>query len=116
LPDRAAAPAAGLMRIDHVELSQPFGHFEEAALFYRSVLGLWRLDQQELATPYGLQRASTLSDPDGVVRIALDVPLLGDAGQPRECHHVALACDDVLATARSLRTLGAPLLAIPENY
>jgi 4-hydroxyphenylpyruvate dioxygenase len=117
LPEGAAAPAAaGLLRIDHVELSQPFGHFEEAALFFGAVLGLRRLDQQELATPYGLQRASTLSNPDGVVRIALDVPLLGDAGQSPECHHVALACDDVLATARSLRALGAPLLAIPENY
>jgi 4-hydroxyphenylpyruvate dioxygenase len=30
----------GLTRIDHVALTQPFDYFEEAALFYRAVLGL----------------------------------------------------------------------------
>jgi 4-hydroxyphenylpyruvate dioxygenase len=114
LPEQT--PAAGLTRIDHIELSQPFGHFDEAALFYRSVLGLRRLDQQELAAPYGLLRASSLSNAAGDVRLALDVPLLGDAGRPPDCQHVALACEDVLAVARSLRALGAPLLAIPGNY
>ena len=36
-PGRAAAELTG---IDHVALSQPFDYFDEAALFYRSVLGL----------------------------------------------------------------------------
>jgi len=39
LRSRRRAPALGLARIDHVALSQPFGYFDEAALFYRTVLG-----------------------------------------------------------------------------
>ena len=38
---RSAPPAPGVLRaIDHLALSQPFDYFDEAALFYRSVLGL----------------------------------------------------------------------------
>src|SRR6185312_16554140 len=53
-------PAAGddepalLERVDHVALAQPFDFFDEAVLFYRSVLGLEPRDSLELATPDGL--------------------------------------------------------------
>ena len=52
-------PDAGaeLIGIDHVALSQPFDYFDEAALFYRSVLGLELEDGAELAAPDGLVRS-----------------------------------------------------------
>jgi 4-hydroxyphenylpyruvate dioxygenase len=109
-PD-AGAELAG---IDHVALSQPFDYFDEAALFYRSVLGLELEEGAELAAPDGLVRSRAARSADGSVRFALSVPVVGTGGA--ELQHVAFACGDVFATARALRDRGVPLLAIPDNY
>ena len=109
-------PDAGaeLTGIDHVALSQPFDYFDEAALFYRSVLGLELQDGAELAAPDGLVRSRAARSADGSVRFALSVPVVGNGGS--ELQHVAFACDDIFATARAMRDRGVPLLAIPDNY
>ena len=110
-PGRRRASSTG---IDHVALSQPFDYFDEAALFYRSVLGLELEDGAELAAPDGLVRSRAARNADGSVRFALSVPLVGNGGA--ELQHVAFACDDIFATARAMRDRGVPLLAIPGNY
>ena len=105
------AARGGVAGIDHVALSQPFDYFDEAALFYRSVLGLELHDGDELAAPDGLVRSRAARDADGSVRFALSVPLVGNGGS--ELQHVALASDDVFAAARAMRDRGVPLLPIP---
>jgi 4-hydroxyphenylpyruvate dioxygenase len=100
--------------IDHVALSQPFDYFDEAALFYRSVLGLQLHRGDELVTPDGLLRSRAARDADGSVRFALSVPLVGNDAS--ELHHLALASDDVFAAARAMRERGVPVLPIPDNY
>ncbi len=114
----AARPAGELTRIDHVALAHPFDAFDEAALFYRSVLGLEPRDSLELAAPDGLVRSRAVTSGDGGVRLALSVPLLGGGSQAgaAELQHVAFACDDALAVAAAMRDRGVPLLAIPGNY
>ena len=112
-------PANGLPidRIDHITLAQPFEAFDEAGLFYRSLLDLRPGPSAELAAPGGLVRSRALASGDGRVRIALNVPAL--AGTQRgqaELQHVAFACRDALAAARAMRDRGAPILPIPENY
>jgi 4-hydroxyphenylpyruvate dioxygenase len=106
--------SADVAGIDHVALSQPFDFFDEAVLFYRSVLGLDLQSADELATPDGLVRSRAARSADGRVRFALSVPLVGSDGF--EFQHVALATDDVLAAARAMRDRGVPLLEIPDNY
>jgi 4-hydroxyphenylpyruvate dioxygenase len=104
-------------RIDHITLAQPFEAFDEAALFYRSVLDLCPGPSAELAAPGGLVRSRALATADGRVRIALNVP--AHAGTQRgqaELQHVAFATADALAAARAMRDRGAPLLPIPDNY
>jgi 4-hydroxyphenylpyruvate dioxygenase len=114
----AGPPGAGvspdLTGIDHVALAQPFDFFDEAVLFYRSVLGLEPQRADELATPDGLVRSRAARAPDGGVRFALSVPLVGTNGF--DFQHVALASGDVLAAARAMRERGVPLLRIPDNY
>lgn len=114
---RAASPA-GITHIDHVALTQPRHHFDEASLFYRAVLGLRPHDSLELADPYGLLRSRAVSNADGSVRLALNVaqirPDSGPSGSLRQ--HIALHSRDIVATARRLRELGAPPLPIPGNY
>src|SRR4051794_24635195 len=111
---------AAITAVDHVALAQPFDHFDEAALFYRSVLGLQPQHSSEVAAPFGLVRNRTVTDPTGTVRIGLSVSVLrrGSEWQPgvTDPQHVAFASGDVLAAARAARSAGAPLLDIPDNY
>ncbi|MGW0808527.1 bifunctional sugar phosphate isomerase/epimerase/4-hydroxyphenylpyruvate dioxygenase family protein [Nonomuraea sp. NPDC002799] len=119
-----AVPGA-ITRIDHVALTQPSHYFDEAALFYRTVLGLRPQESLELPDPYGLLRSKAMSTPpgppgppgsgDAQVRMVLNVARVGAGDVPWQ--HVALACDDVLAVARRLREEQPELLLpIPANY
>ncbi|MEU1802351.1 TIM barrel protein [Streptomyces sp. NPDC019937] len=115
-PDR---PGAGITHVDHIALTQPFDHFDEATLFYRAVLGLSPQPTAEYAAPFGLVRSRAFTDPAERLRIALSVTLLrrGDWAPPvTSPQHIAFATDDIVATARAVRDRGAPLLAVPDNY
>ena len=118
----SAAPGVslGVTHVDHVALAQPFDHFDEAALFYRSLLGLQPQHSSEVAAPFGLVRNRTVSDPAGTVRIGMSVSVLRRSTEwhpgVTDPQHVAFASDDVLAAARAARAAGAPLLDIPDNY
>ncbi|MCX4704867.1 bifunctional sugar phosphate isomerase/epimerase/4-hydroxyphenylpyruvate dioxygenase family protein [Streptomyces sp. NBC_01373] len=114
--DIAQAPAPGhAARIDHLALTQPWHHFDEAALFHRSVLGLHAQESVDVADPYGLMRSRAVTTDDGSVRIALTV---GAAPTDDTVHaqHIALATDDVVAAARRFAEAGGRLLPIPANY
>ncbi|MGY1661768.1 bifunctional sugar phosphate isomerase/epimerase/4-hydroxyphenylpyruvate dioxygenase family protein [Geodermatophilus sp. SYSU D00705] len=120
LPTGSAAGAGtGITRVDHVGLAQPFDAFDEAGLFYRAVLGLEPQEVTELAAPFGLVRTRAVTGPDRAVRLALSASTLrrgGWAPGVPEPQYVALATDDIVATARALRAAGAPLLPVPANY
>jgi 4-hydroxyphenylpyruvate dioxygenase len=117
---RTAGPHAPgeplLTAVDHVALSQPFDSFDEATLFYQSVLGMLPQGSQELASPYGLVRSRAMRA--NGVRLALNAPLLGGSGLPETAaaQHVAFRCTDIFATARAVRSLGIPTLPVPGNY
>ena len=109
----------GVSGVDHVGLAQPFDSFDEAALFYRAVLGLHPQTTTEVAAPFGLVRTRAVTDPGRAVRLALSVSALRRGGWSPgvpEPQYVAFATDDLVATARALRTAGAPLLPLPANY
>lgn len=107
--------AAGVHAIDHLALTQPWHHFDEATLFHRSVLGLQAQESVDVADPYGLMRSRAVTNADGSVRIALSV---GAAPTDDTVHaqHIALATNDVAAAARRFRDAGGRLLPIPANY
>ncbi|MFG2786067.1 bifunctional sugar phosphate isomerase/epimerase/4-hydroxyphenylpyruvate dioxygenase family protein [Streptomyces sp. NPDC048419] len=112
---RHTATDSGVMRVDHLALVQPWHHFDEAALFHRSVLGLSAQESVDVADPYGLLRSRAVTNADGSVRIALSV---GAAPSDDTVHaqHIALATDDVVAAARRFLAAGGRLLPIPANY
>jgi len=116
---QSAGPGAGITGVDHVGLTQPFDSFDEAGLFYRAVLGLEAQEVVETAAPFGLVRTRAVTDPDRSVRLALSAATLrrgGWAPGVPEPQYVALATDDLVATAAALRAAGAPLLPLPANY
>ncbi|MFF1438812.1 bifunctional sugar phosphate isomerase/epimerase/4-hydroxyphenylpyruvate dioxygenase family protein [Streptomyces sp. NPDC058295] len=107
--------ASDAVRIDHVALTQPWHHFDEAVLFHRGVLGLDAQESVDVADPYGLLRSRAVTNADGSVRFPLTV---GAAPGDDTAHarHIALATDDVVAAARRFTEAGGRLLPIPANY
>ncbi|MBP3036238.1 sugar phosphate isomerase/epimerase and 4-hydroxyphenylpyruvate domain-containing protein [Arthrobacter sp. zg-ZUI100] len=114
--------AAGLItHIDHINLSQPWQHFDEAVLFYESTLSLAPRASQEVPSPMGLVRSQVMRNDDGTVRLALNIaPLALEQGGPRGGsdypQHVAFACTDVVALARQAQQRGLEFLPVPPNY
>jgi 4-hydroxyphenylpyruvate dioxygenase len=110
---------AGITRVDHVGLTQPFDSFDEAALFYREVLGLGPEAVTEIPAPFGLVRDRAVTNADRSLRLTLTASLLRrgewSPGVPAP-QHVAFGTDDIVTTARALREAGAPLLEVPANY
>lgn len=131
------APAAGGVAersavIDHVNLAQPWQHFDEAVLFYTSALALEPQPYAEVASPSGLVRSQVMLTRDRGVRLVLNLaPLIqregaaaapevqesAGTGQRRTYQeHIAFAVDDLVATARAAKARGLDFLRIPENY
>lgn len=119
VPTGATATISGVTKVDHVALTQPYDNFDEAALFYRSLLGLQTQHASEVAAPFGLVRNRAVSDSRLTVRVCLSVSVLrrgGWAPGVADPQHIAFASPDVIALARRARAVGAPLLDIPDNY
>ena len=117
--------------IDHVNLAQPWQHFDEAVLFYTSALALEPQPYAEVASPTGLVRSQVMLTRDRGVRLVLNLaPLVqredaasapevpGDAGARRRTYqeHIALAVDNLVVTARAAKARGLEFLQIPANY
>ena len=121
LPGSPSSRAASRARrplltgIDHVNLAVPWQCFDEAVLFYSSLLGLTADASQEVPSPNGLVRSQVVRSASGACRLALNVaPLAWDtSGFPQ---HVAFSTDDVVAVARRAIDRGLVPLAIPQNY
>lgn len=118
--DHPELGAGAITAIDHVALTQPFDRFDEAALFYRAVLGLRAQHSSQVAAPFGLVRNRAVANQDGTVRICLSVSVLrrGNEWRPGVTNpqHVAFATDDALAAARAARAAEAPILRASDNY
>lgn len=122
--------------IDHVNLAQPWQHFDEAVLFYTSALALQPQPYAEVPSPTGLVRSQVMLTEDRAVRLVLNLaPLLQqDGGQQDSAYddgrqdggtgglrrtyqeHIAFAVTDLVATAKECRDRGLEFLRIPDNY
>ncbi|MGH3318620.1 MAG: bifunctional sugar phosphate isomerase/epimerase/4-hydroxyphenylpyruvate dioxygenase family protein [Streptosporangiaceae bacterium] len=115
-PTGHAARPPAISRVDHVALTQPWRYFDEATLFYRSVLGLEPYDSLDVLDPHGLLRSRAVSSADGLVRLALNVPPASASGTDAPTQHVAFRTDDILTTAHRLHEGGAEPLRVSPNY
>ncbi|MCQ2000888.1 bifunctional sugar phosphate isomerase/epimerase/4-hydroxyphenylpyruvate dioxygenase family protein [Arthrobacter zhaoxinii] len=105
--------------IDHINLSQPWQHFDEAVLFYESTLSLTPIASQEVPSPMGLVRSQVMRSADGGVRLALNIaPLIveSEPGGAEYPQHVAFTSTDLVATARQAVERGLRFLPVPANY
>ncbi|PNI08840.1 4-hydroxyphenylpyruvate dioxygenase [Arthrobacter sp. AFG7.2] len=109
--------------IDHVNLAQPWQHFDEAVLFYTSALALEPQPFAEVPSPSGLVRSQVMQTSDAAVRLVLNLaPAQQAAVQGTQTvrktyqEHIAFAVDDLVATARAAQDRGLEFLQIPANY
>ncbi len=123
------APAAGATAvIDHVNLAQPWQHFDEAVLFYTSALALEPQPFAEVPSPTGLVRSQVMATGDRAVRLVLNLaPLIqqdgasgpdpsGTGARKTYQEHIAFAVGDLVSTARECKARGLEFLQIPANY
>lgn len=119
-------PAAGSRNavIDHVNLAQPWQHFDEAVLFYSSALALEPQPFAEVPSPSGLVRSQVMLTADRAVRLVLNLaPVIqqdgadtGTSHRKTYQEHIAFAVRDLVETARAARDRGLDFLRIPANY
>ena len=113
--------------IDHVNLAQPSSHYDEAVLFYTSLLALQAQSSQDVPSPSGLVRSQVMSSSDGAVRMPLNVSPQPNAeavasrrrnGSVVESYpeHVAVACEDIFDAAATALSRGLEFLLVPQNY
>lgn len=117
-----AAPGAGLTRIDHIAQTMAYDEMLSWSLFYTTLLEAERAPMLDVVDPDGLVRSQAIRS--GGLRVTLNGSQARRtlAGRFHEesfgsaVQHIALASDDIFATAESLQARGFPVLRIGENY
>ena len=113
--------------IDHVNLAQPSNHYDEAVLFYTSLLALHAQSSQDVPSPSGLVRSQVMSSTDGGVRMPLNVSpqphaeaVAGrrsiDSAVEAYPEHVAVGCEDIFHAAATAASRGLDFLPVSQNY
>ena len=123
-PLERVRPGAGLRRIDHVAQTMTYDAMLSWALFYKALLGVSHTPMVDVHDPDGLVRSQALSSPDGALKITLNGAethrtLAGGflaESFGASVQHVALACDDLFATAEALAATGFEALRMSANY
>lgn len=118
--DEEQEAGAWVTGVDHINMAQPWQHYDEAVLFYTSVLALQAQPAQDVPGPSGLVRSQVMRSANGAVRMPLNVaPTASEQGSfvgAAYPEHLALSCTDVFAVARRARRRGLRFLPVPQNY
>jgi 3-dehydroshikimate dehydratase len=115
---------AGLTRIDHLAQTMNYEEMLTWTLFYTSIFDVRKAPTVDVVDPGGLVRSQAIESPDGALRLTLNgaeshrtlagrfvADSFGSAVQ-----HLALATDDIFATAAALGEAGFETLTISPNY
>ncbi len=115
---------AGLTRVDHLAQTMNYEEMLTWLLFYTSIFDTTKTPMVDVVDPGGLVRSQAIENGDGSLRITLNgaenrrtlaghflAESFGSAVQ-----HIAFGCDDIFATASSLKANGFRALSISPNY
>ena len=124
LPESASAPDAGLTRIDHIAQTMTYDEMLSWSLFYTTLFDMAKAPMVDVVDPDGLVRSRAIASPAGDFRITLNGAethrtLAGSflaEGFGGTVQHIALATDEIFATAERLQAQGFPVLPMSPNY
>ncbi len=116
----------GLKLIDHLTHNVYRGRMNFWADFYTKLFNFREIRFFDIKGEYTGLTSKALTAPDGKIRIPLNEESRQGGGQIEEylmqyngegIQHIALICDDILATVDSLALAGVPLMTAPsESY
>jgi 4-hydroxyphenylpyruvate dioxygenase len=112
----------GLKVIDHLTHNVYRGRMSYWAGFYEKIFNFRQMRYFDIKGEYTGLTSRAMTAPDGRIRIPLNEEASGTTGQIEEflmkfngegIQHIALLCDDLLASVDSLRKAGIPLMSAP---
>ncbi len=136
LPGYAAArpilapPARPLFTaVDHCVGNVELGKMDQWVGFYQRVMGFTNMKEfvgDDIATEYSALMSKVVADGSRTVKFPINEPAAGKKksqideylefyGGPG-VQHIALACDDIVATVRSMKAAGVEFLDTPDSY
>ncbi len=113
--DRTAGAGSTWRSIDHVGTAVDEWHLNAETSFYRGLFAFEPGPVSEFMEPHGRMRSRVMRPVAGDLRLVVSVADTADDA-PLGINQVAFACDDVRWEVRRLRSLGADLLDVPDNY
>lgn len=117
-------PGVGLTRIDHLAQTMSYDEMLSWSLFHTTLFEMGKSPMIDVVDPDGLVRSQALETGDGAVRITLNGAethrtmaghFLADSFGAT-VQHIALATDDIFATAQALHGRGFRPLPMSANY
>ena len=123
-PDRPLFTA-----IDHCVGNVELGRMDEWVGFYQRVMGFTNMKEfvgDDIATEYSALMSKVVADGSRTVKFPINEPAAGKKksqideylefyGGPG-VQHIALACDDIVATVRAMKASGVEFLDTPDSY
>jgi 4-hydroxyphenylpyruvate dioxygenase len=124
VPEDNKIQDAGLTRIDHIAQTMTYDEMLSWSLFYTTLFDMQKAPMVDVIDPDGLVRSRAIASPSGDFRITLNGAethrtLAGSflaEGFGASVQHIALATDDIFATAIALQNRGFAALQISPNY
>lgn len=124
LAEDSTVQDAGLTRIDHIAQTMTYDQMLSWSLFYTTLFDMKKAPMVDVVDPDGLVRSQAIATPTGNLRITLNGAetrrtLAGSflaEGAGGTVQHIALATDDIFATAKALRERGFAALQLSPNY
>ena len=113
---------AGLKLIDHLTHNVYGGRMAHWAAFYERIAGFREIRYFDIKGEYTGLTSKAMTAPDGKIRIPLNEEGQAGGGQIEEflrayngegIQHIALICDDLIATWDKLKALGVPFMSAP---
>jgi 4-hydroxyphenylpyruvate dioxygenase len=115
--------------IDHCVGNVELGKMDEWVGFYRQVMGFTNMKEfvgDDIATEYSALMSKVVADGGRKVKFPINEPAAGKKksqideylefyGGPG-VQHIALACDDIVASVRGMRAAGVDFLDTPDSY
>ena len=117
-------PGHGLTIVDHLTHNVYRGRMSFWANFYERLFNFREIRYFDIQGEYTGLTSKAMTAPDGKIRIPLNEESSRGAGQIEEylmafngegIQHIALICDDLLATVDRLALAGVPLMTAPND-
>lgn len=118
--DAAEKEDSLIIGVDHINLAQPWQHYDETVLFYTALMALENTRSDEFPSPIGLINNRVMRSRSGAVQLLLSIaPEDGEQGDFLAAaypEHIALATEDIMAVAKRAKQRGLNFLPVPDNY